>query len=145
MLHVCSSISCSVELHAMSTYRGRIYLHTYNKSLFCVFTLSLIKTNILRVNWSLFNIANRLTLYLHFTKGPFLWSFTNSKTRQINLSKGLVFSCPQQLNRWPCHSVTQSLTDWQYFYFWHYRVTLETCDLWDIWSEWWGNMTWPTF
>ena len=25
----------------------------------------------------------------------------------------------------------------------HYRVTLETCDLWDIWSEWWEDMTWP--
>ena len=24
-----------------------------------------------------------------------------------------------------------------------YRVTLETCDLWDIWSEWWGDTTWP--
>ena len=24
-----------------------------------------------------------------------------------------------------------------------YRVTLETCDLWDIWSEWWRDMTWP--
>ena len=46
------------------------------------------------------------------------------------------FSCPQQLNRWPCHSLSN-------FYFWHYRVTLETCDLWDIWSEWWGDMTWP--
>ena len=22
-------------------------------------------------------------------------------------------------------------------------MTLETCDLWDIWSEWWGDMTWP--
>ena len=21
--------------------------------------------------------------------------------------------------------------------------SLETCDLWDIWSEWWGGMTWP--
>ena len=51
------------------------------------------------------------------------------------------FSCPQQLNRWPCHSLTDSLS---HFYFWHYRVTLETCDLWDIWSEWWGNMTWPS-
>ena len=29
------------------------------------------------------------------------------------------------------------------FWFWHYRVTLETCDLWDFWSEWWGDMTWP--
>ena len=25
------------------------------------------------------------------------------------------------------------------------RATPETCDLWDTWSEWWGNMTWPTF
>ena len=20
---------------------------------------------------------------------------------------------------------------------------LENCDIWDIWSEWWGDMTWP--
>jgi hypothetical protein len=38
------------------------------------------------------------------------------------------------------HSTTQSLTEESSK---HYRVTLETCDLWDIWSEWWGNMTWP--
>ena len=39
--------------------------------------------------------------------------------------------------------VTNSLTDWlTNFYFWHYRVTLETCDLWDIWSEWWRDMIW---
>ena len=24
------------------------------------------------------------------------------------------------------------------------RAIFETCDLWDIWSEWWENMTWPT-
>ena len=24
------------------------------------------------------------------------------------------------------------------------RATQETCDHWDIWSEWWGDMTWPT-
>ena len=54
-----------------------------------------------------------------------------------------VFSCPQQLNRWNCHSLSHWLT--KDFTNWHYRVTLETCDLWDIWSEWWGNMTWPTF
>ena len=52
-----------------------------------------------------------------------------------------VFSCPEQLNRWPCHSLSQSVTE---FYFWHYRVTLETCDLWDICSEWLEDMTWPT-
>ena len=50
----------------------------------------------------------------------------------------LIFSCPEQLNRWPCHSLTHSLSD---FWFWHYRVTLETCDIWDIWSECWD--WWP--
>ena len=24
------------------------------------------------------------------------------------------------------------------------RAILETCDIWDIWSGWWGDMTWPT-
>ena len=24
------------------------------------------------------------------------------------------------------------------------RAISETCDLWDIWSEWWEDMTWPT-
>ena len=38
-----------------------------------------------------------------------------------------------------------SVTHWVYFYFWHYRVTLETFDLCDISSEWWRNMTWPIF
>ena len=23
------------------------------------------------------------------------------------------------------------------------RATLEPCDLWDIWSEWWGDLNWP--
>ena len=67
------------------------------------------------------------------------WQFGNIGHSQLGPLD--FFSCPQQLNRWPCHS----LSHWQDFYFWHYRVTLETCDLWDIWSEWWGNMTWPTF
>ena len=31
------------------------------------------------------------------------------------------------------------------FYFWHTMsdAILETCDLWDIWSEWWRDITWP--
>ena len=41
--------------------------------------------------------------------------------------------------------LTDSLTDWPTFVFWHKRATQETGDLWDIWSQWWGNMTWPTF
>ena len=24
-----------------------------------------------------------------------------------------------------------------------HRAILETCDLWDIWSEWWEDMNWP--
>ena len=49
----------------------------------------------------------------------------------------IFFSCPEQLNRWPCHGLTDSLSD---FWFWHYTVTLETCDLWNIWSEWWEDI-----
>ena len=49
-----------------------------------------------------------------------------------------VFSCPGQLNRWPCHS----LSHWLTFTFDIQRAILETCDHWDIWSEWWGDMTW---
>ena len=87
---------------------------------------------------------------------PFFWTdkITVSTAKYNKVLRGrnrraklyCVFSFPQQLNRWPCHSLTDSLThSLTNFYFWHYRVTLETCDLWDIWSEWWGNMTWPTF
>ena len=40
-----------------------------------------------------------------------------------------IFSCPHT-----AQLVTWSLTDW----------SLSHCtDLWDIWSEWWENMTWP--
>ena len=31
----------------------------------------------------------------------------------------------------------------QVVYFLYQRAILDTCDLWDIWSEWWGDMTWP--
>ena len=58
-----------------------------------------------------------------------------------------VFSCPQQLNRWPCHWLTDSLTHWlshSTFTFDIKRATQDTCDLWNIWSEWWGDLTWPT-
>ena len=41
-------------------------------------------------------------------------------------------------------SIGDLVTDWlSDFLFWHYRVTLETCDLWDIWSEWWGDLILP--
>ena len=42
--------------------------------------------------------------------------------------------------------VTLSLTDsdtQSTFTFDIQRATQETCNLWDIWSEWWGDMTWP--
>ena len=51
----------------------------------------------------------------------------------------IFFSCPEQLNRWPCHSLTHWLTDWLTegtFTFEIQRATRETCNLWDIWSEW---------
>ena len=38
------------------------------------------------------------------------------------------------------------LSNWlttRHFPFWHKRTILETSDPWDIWSEWWEDMTWP--
>ena len=66
-----------------------------------------------------------------------MWQQQNVKAWKCHF---LAVQCPEQLNRWPCHWLTQSVS---HFYFWHYRVTLETCDLWDICSEWWEDMTWP--
>ena len=54
-----------------------------------------------------------------------------------------VFSCPDRV--WDSSiptPVTHSLPT-RTFYFLTYRVTLEPCDLWDIWSEWLWDMSWP--
>ena len=37
----------------------------------------------------------------------------------------IVFSCPQQLNRWPCHWVSQRVTFW----FWNIRQSIA----WNLW------------
>ena len=44
----------------------------------------------------------------------------------LQLSENLknVFSCPEQLNRWPCHSLTNSLTNSQDFTNWHTKSNL---------------------
>ena len=41
-------------------------------------------------------------------------------------------------------TVTKTMTITKTFREHPKRATLETCDLWDFWSEWWGDMTWPT-
>ena len=62
-----------------------------------------------------------------------IWHFGGGWFRQkIQM---YIFSCPKQLNRWPCHSLTHSLTH-STFTFDIQRANPETCDLWDIWSEW---------
>ena len=53
------------------------------------------------------------------------------------------FSCIEQLNRWPCHSVT-ALSHGT-FTFDTQRGTPETFDLWDIWSKRSGETTWDNF
>ena len=53
----------------------------------------------------------------------------------------IFFSCPEQLNIGDL--VTNSLTESLTFTFAIQRAILETCDLWDICSEWWEDMTWP--
>ena len=59
-----------------------------------------------------------------------------------------IYPCPTFV--YPCHWLTDSLTHsltesltHRGFTFWHERAILETCDLWDIWSEWWRYMIWP--
>ena len=71
----------------------------------------------------------------------------------------IVFVC-WQLNKlkskckyylsWVGWSTRPHLTDWlahALSHFWFLTLksdpSLETCHLWDIWSEWWGNMKWP--
>ena len=72
-------------------------------------------------------------LYLHFqTFGDSVKQFSPS-----NIFRPLIFSCPEQLNRWPCPLVPWSESSQAY------KVITHTCDLWDIWSEWRGDMTWP--
>ena len=75
-----------------------------------------------------------------------VWVWPGASNWILNLMKMrnfFLFSCPEQLNRWPCHSLTDWVSEWVTFRFWHYSVALETCDLWDIWSEWWGDLIWP--
>ena len=54
-----------------------------------------------------------------------------------------IFSCPEQLNRWPCPLLALTPLTIRVFTTLQRIVTLENCDLRDIWSEWWGgDMTW---
>ena len=59
----------------------------------------------------------------------------------LSLSYRHIFSCPDtvwgQLKTWLCHSLSH------YFDLGTHRDILDTCDLWDIWSEWWENTICP--
>ena len=41
-----------------------------------------------------------------------VWVFYKYAKLSFFYKKEVVFSCPGQLNRWPCHSLTHSLSDW---------------------------------
>ena len=51
--------------------------------------------------------------------------YNQLKPRQISPVQSYIFSCPEQLNRWPCHSLTHSLTEGT-FTFDIQKATLET-------------------
>ena len=53
-----------------------------------------------------------------------------------------LFSWESETALYPPLSLTHSLST-RPFTFWHQRETPDTCDLWDIWSEWLWAMTWP--
>ena len=57
--------------------------------------------------WFLLNIFSSIHIYHHLTSIllPF-HKLTNKQTLRLVL----LFSCPEQLNRWPCHSLSHSLT-----------------------------------
>ena len=90
--------------------------------------------------WSflLDSLQNGIFLHSHWSRqwgGFFLRQIPWSATCYIHI--GFIFLAAQ--NSSIGDLVTHSLSN---FYFWHYRVTLETCNLWDIWSEWWRDMIW---
>ena len=106
--------------------------------------------SMLRKPFNFYQRSSNATHHIHPLKGshqknhPFFRTLSLSWTvfdiRGATCISDVVFSCPQQLNRWPCHWLTNWLGEWP-FDFDIQRATLETCDLWDIWSEWWGDMT----
>ena len=50
----------------------------------------------------------------------------------------------QKITKTKTNTKTKTMTKTNTFREHLQRATLETCDLWDIWSGWWGHMTWPT-
>ena len=82
-----------------------------------------------------------LRIFLHdCLKCPCLPFFVNIFA-QLRIMSLAVQTRVWQLDRWPCHSLTHWVADWPTFLFWNNWVTLWIYDLWDIWSEWWGNLT----
>ena len=85
---------------------------------------------------------DKYILQIHFEK--YIWT---NIFGQIHLDKFIspntFLAVHRQLNRWPCHWLSDWVTDWATFDFWHQRAILETCDLWNICSEWWEDMIWP--
>ena len=66
----------------------------------------------------------------------------NCGVRSTFLAILFFISCPGQLNRWPCHSLTHWVSKGPFEKDTN-RVTPETCDLRDTCPEWWEDMTWP--
>ena len=46
---------------------------------------------------------------------------------QFILTRGTLFSCPGQLNRWPCHSLTHRVSQWVRFWFQRLQRALQSC------------------
>ena len=74
-------------------------------------------------------------LFLNFVTG----SHAKLQSTYISLARHRGDLVTHQWSVITYHWVSEWAT---FFYFGTQRATLETCDLW---SEWWGDMTWPTF
>ena len=72
-------------------------------------------------------------------KNNLRWIFSTFLSQKNNLRwiYHLFLAVPRQLFRFPCHWLTDSLTFEKHYQ----RALWETCDPWDMWSEWWGDMT----
>ena len=106
------------------------------------------------VNCSLSNFHTLVDLYLFMWRETvdfrvakwFLFVCKKNHGHESGKTCLSLLSCPEQLNRWPCHCLTHWLTDsvtHGILLIDIQKVTQLTCDLWEIWSDWWGDITWP--
>ena len=81
-----------------------------------IFLLWQIHFNLLLFRENSYMSSNMYSGWHHVKDNWFKWVHQSQQTTSSravlskNLSFKIIFSCPQQLNRWPCHSLSHSVT-----------------------------------